>query len=133
MAGASSSTQIDLNSFGTLVQAWVRADTAVTDYNKEATRMRKERDTYEQQIIRTLKQANHEKAVIQITGGKLVVADDKTTQPLTFTSLEEMLHSYYMTAGRRDETREIIKFVKENRTVEHGLKLKRIAVADPRT
>jgi hypothetical protein len=76
MAGASSSTQIDLNSFGSLVQGWVRADVAVTNYNKEATRLRKERDTYEQQIIRTLKDANHEKAVIQITGGKLVVADD---------------------------------------------------------
>jgi hypothetical protein len=118
--------EIDLNSFGTLVQGWVRADTAVTNFNKESTRMRKERDTYEEQIIRTLKSTNHEKAVIQITGGKLVIADDKTTQPLTFTSLEEMLHSYYTAAGRRDETKEIVKYIKDNRTVEHGLKLKRI-------
>ena len=88
--------------------------------------MRKDRDAYEVEILRTLKQANHEKAVIQITGGKLVVADDKHTQPLTFTSLEEMLHSYYMVSGRRDETKEILKYIKENRSVEHGLKLKRI-------
>ena len=119
-------TQIDLSTFANLVQGWVRSDMAVANYNKEVTRMRKERDVYEQQILRTLKDANHEKAVIQITGGKLVVADDKTTQPLTFTSLEEMLHSYFTSAGRRDETKEIIKFVKENRTVEHGLRLKRV-------
>lgn len=119
-------TQIDLSTFANLVQGWVRSDMAVANYNKEATRMRKERDIYEQQILRTLKDANHEKAVIQITGGKLVVADDKTTQPLTFTSLEEMLHSYFMSAGRRDETKEIVKYIKDNRTVEHGLRLKRI-------
>jgi hypothetical protein len=119
-------TQIDLSSFANLVQGWVRSDMAVANYNKEATRMRKERDIYEQQILRTLKDANHEKAVIQITGGKLVVADDKTTQPLTFTSLEEMLHSYFMSAGRRDETKEIVKYIKDNRTVEHGLRLKRV-------
>ena len=119
-------TQIDLSTFANLVQGWVRSDMAVANYNKEATRMRKERDVYEQQILRTLKDENHEKAVIQITGGKLVVADDKTTQPLTFTSLEEMLHSYFTSAGRRDETKEIIKFVKENRTVEHSLRLKRV-------
>lgn len=119
-------TQIDLSTFANLVQGWVRSDMAVTNYNKEATRMRKERDVYEQQILRTLKDANHEKAVIQITGGKLVVADDKTTQPLTFTSLEEMLHSYFMSAGRRDETKEIVKYIKDNRTVEHSLKLKRV-------
>lgn len=120
------STQIDLSSFAGLVQGWVRSDMAIANYNKEVARMRKERDLYEQQILRTLKDANHEKAVIQITGGKLVVADDKTTQPLTFTSLEEMLHSYYTAAGRRDETKEIVKYIKENRTVEHGLKLKRV-------
>ena len=120
------STQIDLSSFAGLVQGWVRSDMAIANYNKEVARMRKERDLYEQQILRTLKDANHEKAVIQITGGKLVVADDKTTQPLTFTSLEEMLHSYYTAAGRRDETKEIVKYIKDNRTVEHGLRLKRV-------
>ncbi len=119
-------TQIDLSTFANLVQGWVRSDMAVANYNKEVTRMRKERDVYEQQILRTLKDANHEKAVIQITGGKLVVADDKTTQPLTFTSLEEMLHSYFTSAGRRDETKEIVKYIKENRTVEHSLRLKRV-------
>jgi hypothetical protein len=100
---------------------------AVANFNREAAKMRKERDLYEQQILRTLKDANHEKAVIQITGGKLVVADDKTTQPLTFTSLEEMLHSYFTSAGRRDETKEIVKYIKDNRTVEHSLRLKRVS------
>ncbi len=119
-------TQIDLTNFASLVQGWVRSDMAVANFNREATKVRKERDLYEQQILRTLKDANHEKAVIQISGGKLVVADDKTTQPLTFTSLEEMLHSYFMAAGRRDETKEIVKYIKDNRTVEHSLKLKRV-------
>jgi Family of unknown function (DUF5760) len=122
-----SGDKINLQSFGTLVQGWVSADEAITNCNREALRMRKDRDAYETEILRVLKQTNHEKAVIQITGGKLVVADDKHTQPLTFTSLEEMLHSYFTVAGRRDETKEIIKYVKENRTVEHGLKLKRVA------
>lgn len=119
---------IDLHSLGALVTGWVRADVAVANYNREALKQRKERDTYETEIFRTLKQANHEKAVIQITGGKLVVTDERHTQPLSFTSLEEMLHSYYSAAGRRDETKEIIKYIKENRTVEHGVKLKRVMI-----
>lgn len=120
---------IDLRNFEKLVQGWVQADVAVANYNREALKQRKTRDVYETEIFRNLKQANHEKAVIQITGGKLVVADERHTQPLTFTSLEEMLHAYYMaTPQRRDETKDILKFIKENRTVEHGVKLKRIMV-----
>ena len=117
---------IDLYSFKSLVQNWVQADVNVANLNREALKTRKERDVYETEIFRVLKQANHERAVIQITGGKLVVADERHSQPLSFTSLEEMLHAYYFKVGRADETKEIIKFIKETRTIEHGTKLKRI-------
>jgi len=123
-----SPTSLDLQSLGNLVRSWVHYDTLTANFNKQAQNTRKERDTYEEQILTVLKNSNYDKAVIQISGGKLMVHDEKHSQPLTFTSLEELLHQYYMNKrpGGADETTAIIKFIKENRTVHTGLKLKRV-------
>jgi len=122
------STLLDLQSLGNLVRSWVHYDTLTANFNKQAHNTRKERDNYEEQILTVLKASNYDKAVIQISGGKLMVAEEKHSQPLTFTSLQELLHSYYANKkpGGGDETAAIIKFIKENRTVQSGLKLKRV-------
>jgi Family of unknown function (DUF5760) len=121
-------TSLNLQSLGNLVRSWVHYDTLTANFNKQAQNTRKERDVYETEILRALKNSNYEKAVIQISGGKVVVHDEKHTQPLTFTSLEELLHLYFKEKkpGSQDETLAIVKFIKEHRTVDHGLKLKRI-------
>jgi len=122
------SAPISLNmaDMGKLVRQWVHSDTTVTNLNREILKARKERDGYEEVILRQLKQANYEKAVIQIDGGRLTVNEEKHHQALTFKSLEEMLHMYYRRPGaRKDETDDILKFVKENRTFEIEKRLKK--------
>ena len=122
------STPISLNmaEMGKLVRQWVYSDTAVANLNRELLKARKERDSYEEVILRQLKQANYEKAVIQIDGGRLTVNEEKHHQALTFKSLEEILHMYYRRPGaRKDETDDILKFVKENRTFEIEKRLKK--------
>lgn len=111
---------------GKLVRQWVHSDVTLSNINKEANKVRKEKDAYEEVILRQLKQANYEKAVIQIEGGRLTVNEEKHFQSLTFKSLEEMLHMYYRRPGaRKDETDDILKFVKENRTFEIEKRLKK--------
>ena len=121
-------TSLDLQSLGNLVRSWVHYDTLIANFNRQLQNTRKERDVFEKQIIQTMKNSNYEKAVIQISGGKLLLADEKHSQPLTFTSLEALLHEYFnqKPAGKEDETTAILKFIKENRTVHTELKLKKI-------
>jgi len=122
------SAPISLNmaEMGQIVRQWVHLDKTVTELNKQSQKARVERDNYESMILMKLKQANYEKAVIQIEGGRLVVNEEKHHQALTFKSLEEMLHLYYRRPGaRKDETADILKFVKENRTFEIEKRLKK--------
>jgi hypothetical protein len=117
---------LNMADLGKLVRQWVHSDIALSNINKEANKVRKEKDAYEEVILRQLKQANYEKAVIQIDGGRLTVNEEKHFQSLTFKSLEEMLHMYYRRPGaRKDETDDILKFVKENRTFEIEKRLKK--------
>jgi hypothetical protein len=117
---------LNMADLGKLVRQWVHSDMTLSNINKEANKVRKEKDAYEEVILRQLKQANYEKAVIQIDGGRLTVNEEKHFQSLTFKSLEEMLHMYYRRPGaRKDETDDILKFVKENRTFEIEKRLKK--------
>jgi anti-sigma factor RsiW len=122
----SAPVSLNMADLGKLVRHWVHSDMTVSNLNRELLKVRKERDEYEEVILRQLKQANYEKAVIQIDGGRLTVNEEKHHQALTFKSLEEMLHMYYRRPGpRKDETADILKFIKENRTFEIEKRLKK--------
>ena len=126
-----SQTKLDLHTLGGLVRNWVHYDVLTANINKQVQSARRERDLYEKQILQLLQSNKYEQAVIQITGGKLMVHNEKHSQPLTFTSLESLLHGYYThkRPGAQDETGAILKFIKENRVVESGLKLKRVVTS----
>lgn len=118
---------IDMENLGNQVRHWVHYDNLITNMNKQANDARKTRQTYENSILHALKVSNHEKAVLQIVGGRILVAEEKHMKPLTFTSLESMLQDYYrqkVTPGK-DETADIIKFIKGHRTLETTKRLKR--------
>jgi len=117
---------LNMSDLGNLVRHWVHFDTLITNFNKQLSDARKERDRYEETILIKLKQANYEKAIIQIENGRLTVNEEKQHQTLTFKSLEELLHLYYRSSSaKRDETSDILKFIKENRSFELLKRLKR--------
>jgi hypothetical protein len=68
-----------------------------------------------------------ENAIIQVAGGKLSIAEEKHTNPLTNSRIEELLHEYYERTGRKaaDETAEIMKFLKAERGSTTSKKLKK--------
>jgi hypothetical protein len=118
------------------VRNYVHFDNLATSLSKQASNARKLRDEFENSIISTLETNNMTNATIQIHGGKLVVADDKHSQPLTFTRLEEQLHKYFLekrvqNLSAPDETTDILKFLRKNREVEITKKLKKVPIVPP--
>ena len=120
---------LNMQDLGNLIRHWVHFDTIVANFNKQVQNARQVRDKYEKEILSKLKSSNYEKAVIQIAGGRLTVNDEKHTQPLTFKTLEELLHEYYRQRSNqpqnKDETDDVLKFIKSHRSFETHTKLKR--------
>lgn len=89
--------------------------------------MRDTKNAYEQQILQILKASSIKQPVIQIANGRILVAEDKTSQPLSYTMLETMLNNYYAAKpGSRPETKEILKYIRDNRISQVSPCLKRI-------
>ena len=118
---------VDMTELGNQVRYWVHFDNLLLNLNKQVTDTRNKRQAYESNIINTLKASNHEKAVLQIAGGRILVTEEKHAKPLSFSSLETMLQSYYRQKNipGKDETQDIIKFIKGYRTIETTQRLKR--------
>ena len=119
---------LNMAELGNLVRHWVYYDSQVSQFNKHAASARAGRDKYEDEILDSLQRARYESAVIQIVGGRIIVAEEKKSQSLTFKTLEEMLHEYFRQRPGpfQDETASILKFIKGHRQVETVKRLKKV-------
>lgn len=121
-------TPLNMVDLGVWVRNWVHYDNLANSLYRQCSNARKVREDFESRIQEALRQANMENAVIQITGGKLVLADERHAQPLTLSRLEEILHSYYQSKGvsaQQDETVAILRYLKKQRGYEITKKLKK--------
>lgn len=100
---------------GTFVRYWLHYGNLASSFFKQFGSVRKIRDDYEQQIIKLLQQNGMEKATIQINQGQIRVIDKREPNPLTLSKLEELLHGYYRQRGGKDETMDIMTFIRGNR------------------
>jgi hypothetical protein len=100
---------------GTSVRYWLHYGNLASSFFKQFGAVRKIRDDYEKQIINTLQQNGMEKAVIQINNGRIQVVEKKEPNQLSLTRVEEMLPGYFKHKGGKDETVEIMTFIKANR------------------
>ena len=123
----SAPTPMNLESFGNLVKHWVHYDNAIAELNKQIKNLRDLKSAYEKQVLQQLQSSSIKHPVIQITGGRLLVGEDKVSQPLSFTMLEGMLNNYYAKKpGSHNETKDILKFIRENRTIQSSPTLRRV-------
>jgi hypothetical protein len=114
------------------VRNWVHYDNLCTSFSKQSQNARRVRDEFEDKIIQQLVSNNMEKAVIQIQGGRLSVVEEKHTQPLTLSRVEESLKEYFTSPGvGPDQTANIMKFLKNHRQVEVSKKLKKQVALPP--
>jgi hypothetical protein len=100
---------------GTPVRYWLHYNNLASSLYKQFGAARKVRDDYEKQVISTLQQNGMEKATIQIGGGNLHVIDKREPHPLTLSKIEELLHGYFRQKGGKDETIDIMTFLRANR------------------
>jgi hypothetical protein len=101
---------------GTLVRYWLHYSTMASSFFKQFNGAQKIRDDYQQQLIAHLKQKKMENAVIQISGGRrLQVVERKEPNPLSLTQIESLLHGYYKQRTGKDETADIMTFIRGNR------------------
>jgi len=100
---------------GTFVRYWLHYSNLASSFYKQYGSAKKIKDDYEKQIISTLQQNGMEKAVIQIGGGQLTVIDKREPNQLSLTKVEELLHGYFRQKGGKDETFDIMTFIRGNR------------------
>ena len=69
------------------VRGWVHYDNMAAALQKQITNARKQRDAFEDQITALLTQHQIPNAVIQVSGGKLQLQEEKSTSSLTMKNL----------------------------------------------
>lgn len=116
---------MDQKELGFWVRNWVHYDNLATSLYRQTVNSRKVRDEFEVKILDTLRNSKMENAIIQIAGGRLVVAEERHNQPMTLTRIEEILHAYHVSRNIPDDTANIMKFMKKQRGFEVVKKLKK--------
>ena len=124
-------TPVNDAEFPTWVRNWIHYDTLASGLYKQAINARKVREGYEDKIIESLERRRMLSAVLQVKQGKYQAIEEVHQAPLSFTAIEAILHAYFKAKGAsaRDETGDIIAFIKQHRQQTRNLRLRR--VADP--
>jgi hypothetical protein len=116
---------------GTYVRYWLHYSNLASSFFKQFGAVRKIRDDYEKQIISTLQQNGMEKATIQINNGNIRVIDKREPNPLSLSKIDELLHSYFRQRGGKDETMDIMTFIRANRGYATNKTLKQSGMPPP--
>jgi hypothetical protein len=101
-----------------------------TSLQKQVLNARKQRDTFEDQVRTHLIQNKIPSAVIQVSGGKLQLQEEKSTSSLTMKSLTESAQSFFrghpeIPNGAKLAT-ELVEHIKNERTTNTSLRLKKL-------
>lgn len=116
---------MDPGLIGSFVRNWLHYDGLASSFYRQSTRARQVRDDFETKIIDTLRNNRMENAVIQINGGHLNLVEERNPRQLTLPRIEELLRGYYARRGGKDETPEIMAYIRGNREVDTVVKLRK--------
>ena len=112
------------------VRGWVHYDNMAASLQKQVTNARKQRDAFEDQISILLKQHQIPNAVIQISGGKLQLQEEKSTSSLTMKNLLESAQSFFREhpeiPNPEKMANELMEHIKQQRTTSTSLRLKKL-------
>jgi pyruvate/oxaloacetate carboxyltransferase len=109
--------ELNTQSLSRMIQSWVHFDNLAATFTRQAQQARAVRSKWESQVLEYLQKTKMTNAIIQITGGRLTVNEEKTANPLTLQRLEQLLHEYFnkRPPGSTDETADILAYIKANR------------------
>ena len=128
MQGGSDPGQLSHN-----VRSYLHYDQLAATFHKQSAKARQLASEYEQEVLKQLETNRMSHAVIQIGGGHLNVIEERTPRCLTLKSIEMLLHNYYAKKGHanRDETDDILKYIRANRGSDSRKKLKQTNTTGP--
>lgn len=117
----------DPGEISTYVRNWLHYDNLASSFYKQATRARQIKDDYEKKIIDNLRAQRMENAIIQINSGLLNVVEERNPKALSLVRIEQLLHCYFQKkcATGRDDTAEIMSYIRSNRGCDVMKKLKK--------
>lgn len=103
--------------FAEKVRSWVHFDNLMATFTRQVQQARAAKARWETEIIEYLTKSNMTNAIIQISGARLTLANEKHANPLTLQRLESLLHEYYSTKppGSNDESAAIVEFIRKHR------------------
>jgi hypothetical protein len=105
----------DSGLIGNYIRNWLHYDNLASSFYKQSLSARKIKDDYESKVIQHLTQSGNPNVIIQINGGRINMSDEKKPHQLSLAKIEELLHSYYRMKGGKDETLDIMTFIRGNR------------------
>ena len=116
----------DPGQLGHNVRSYLHYDQLASTFYKQSTKARELAGGYEQKVIDQLNQNRMNNAILQIGGGHLNVIEERIPRCLTLKSIEYLLNAYYAKKGHsvRNETDDILKYIRANRGVDTKMKLK---------
>lgn len=112
------------------VRNYVHFDNLAESLSKQVTNARHMRKQYEEKVLKSLETSGMRNAVLKINGASLQRETETKPQDLSWSCLEEQLQNYYKSKGRPDETKQIIEFVRKNRSSKTSEYLKKTLDAD---
>jgi hypothetical protein len=117
---------VPVSELGNLVRGWIQSSKELTEMHRQTSSLRNTRDKYEMAIVSLLRANKQENAILQTSEGRLHIGQERHSKPLTMKYLDELLHMYYTSKPTmvKDETEDIMKFIRANRIVEETKKLK---------
>jgi dihydroneopterin aldolase len=115
------------------VRGWVHYDNLANSLQKQVANARNERDKFEENVHRQLKEQQMLNAVIQISGAQLQLQEDKVTSGLTIKALNDSIHSFFRGHPELPNpdklTSELLQHIKQQRTTHTNLRLKKLKAA----
>ena len=111
------------------VRNWVHFDNLAESLTKQVNNARTMRNNYEEKVMNLLEASGMPNAVLQINGATLQRKTRVKQSDLSWTYLEEQLHSYFEHAPR-DDTAAILIHLQQRRTSETISYLKKSVPAD---
>ena len=112
--------------FASYVRNWIHQNDLASTFMKQSLKARQIRDEYEKKVIDHLTQTHMENAIIQISDGRLSVIEERVPRSLTMKNIETLLHGYFAKKGGRDETTDVMNYLRGHRGVDRVKRLKRV-------
>jgi hypothetical protein len=120
---------MDDSGIGTSVRNWLHYSNLASSFFKQYGSARRIRDGYEKTIISTLQQRKMENATIQISGGQINMITKREPVQLSLTRVEELIGGYFKQRGGKDETKDVMLFLRANRGYHVTTSLKQTNIA----